>query len=338
MDKKVEYGQFYTTNSEYIIGNLLKDIPSGSKVIEPFCGNGDLISDKFDYELYDIDVKIDGCIEQNTLTSPPDYTGKFVITNPPYLARNKSKDKTIFDLYKTGDLYKASILSMMEAEGGILIIPLNFLCDEDNSVRNIFFNRFRILNINIFEETVFDDTTYTICAFSFIKNDIVNVVLNLECLILPNGNKKTYTIHKESGWRIGHEIIHLIKSQKNIGISRLTTGKESNSKIFLRAIDTGSNSGRISLSIKEEAFIGKESDRTFATIILDKEYDIDTQEKICYHFNNILEEYREKYDSLFLTNFRNSTKSYARKRISFDFAYRLISYILVNYINDVEER
>lgn len=29
---------------------------------------------------------------------------KFVLTNPPYLARNKSIDKTVFDKYKTNDL------------------------------------------------------------------------------------------------------------------------------------------------------------------------------------------------------------------------------------------
>jgi hypothetical protein len=41
-----------------------------------------------------------------------------------------------------------------------------------------------------------------------------------------------------------------------------------------------------------------------------------------------LNENREKYNSLFLTNFRNSTKAYSRKRISFDVAYKLISWII----------
>ena len=45
-------------------------------------------------------------------------------------------------------------------------------------------------------------------------------------------------------------------------------------------------------------------------------------------YYNVLELYRDKYYSMFLTNFRNSTSSYARKRISFDVVYRLISYIL----------
>ena len=49
---------------------------------------------------------------------------------------------------------------------------------------------------------------------------------------------------------------------------------------------------------------------------------------IINEFNRIIEHYRGKYNSLFLTNFRNSTKLYSRKRISFNVAYKLISYII----------
>ena len=43
---------------------------------------------------------------------------------------------------------------------------------------------------------------------------------------------------------------------------------------------------------------------------------------------DFINENRERYNSLFLTNFRNSTKAYSRKRISFDVAYKLISWII----------
>ena len=39
-----------------------------------------------------------------------------------------------------------------------------------------------------------------------------------------------------------------------------------------------------------------------------------------YIFTKLLNEYREKYNSLFLTNYRES-KDIARKRISFDLVY-----------------
>ena len=45
-------------------------------------------------------------------------------------------------------------------------------------------------------------------------------------------------------------------------------------------------------------------------------------------FNEKIESYRTKYNSLFLTNYRESSKNYSRKRISFDLAYNIIAQIL----------
>ena len=81
---KKERGQFYTTNSNYIIGNLLNDIPQDKVVVEPFCGQGDLLIFDNAYEIYDIDPKIENCESRDTLRNPPDYKNKLVITNPPF--------------------------------------------------------------------------------------------------------------------------------------------------------------------------------------------------------------------------------------------------------------
>ena len=95
MSKK-QLGQFYTTNYEYILSNM--KIPNNVKtIIEPFVGNGDLLKfikkTNYKLEIYDIDPKITDTIKRDTLTNPPDYTDKFILTNPPYLARNKNKKK-----------------------------------------------------------------------------------------------------------------------------------------------------------------------------------------------------------------------------------------------------
>lgn len=327
MDKKVKLGQFYTTNSKYIIGNLLNDLPKDLVVVEPFCGKGDLLIFENNYEIYDIDPKLENCEYRDSLKNPPDYSGKLVVTNPPFLSKNKNKDKKIYDLYDVGDLYKASIKSILDCEGGILIVPLNFFCDEDNSIRNLFFNRFEVIRLNIFEETVFNDTTYTICSFSFKKRKIDTGSDMIECNFFPSKEIKIFELKKSSGYRIGSDFLDIIESQKNIGIKRLTIGGCPNSNLYLRAIDTGSENGRICLSINENHFFGKESDRTFATLIMDKIYNRDQEEKLCTEFNKLLEIYRIKYNSMFLTNYRNSS-SYARKRISFDVVYRLLSYLI----------
>ena len=103
MESKQNLGQFYTTNYEYILQNL--NIPEGvSDIIEPFAGMGDLLKfldiSKYNLQCYDIDPKQTYIEKRDTLLDPPDFNNKYVITNPPYLARNKSTNKSLFDKYK----------------------------------------------------------------------------------------------------------------------------------------------------------------------------------------------------------------------------------------------
>lgn len=196
MQKKVKYGQFYTKRSQYIIGNLINDLPKDLTVVEPFCGEGDLLIFENPFEIYDIEPKIATCTVRDTLLNPPDYTGKLVVTNPPFLAKNKNKDKTIYERYDVGDLYKASIKTILKCEGGILIVPLNFLCDEDDKIRNLFFENFDLIRLNIFEETVFDDTTYTICSFSFKRKLEKSDVDTIECNFYPSGKTEFFDLKK----------------------------------------------------------------------------------------------------------------------------------------------
>jgi|LakMenEpi03Aug12_release.lakeMendotaPanAssembly.Ray.scaffolds.fasta_scaffold227443_1 hypothetical protein len=331
MDKKFKLGQFYTTRSKYIIGNLIDLIPKNAIVVEPFCGNGDLLIINNQFELYDIDPKIPNCEQRDTLKFPPNYKNKFVITNPPFLARNKNSDKGIYDLYGVNDLYKASIKSLIDCDGGILIVPLNFLCDEDDSLREFFFSEFDILKLNVFEETVFDDTAYTICSFFFTKKkNKESQKISFECMFFPSLESVSFDLEKRFGYKIGGEFFKILEPYKknHEGVSRLKDGEVPNSNIFLRAIDTGSATGRISLSIEETHHYGKKSDRAFASINFNRNFSLDQQTKICNEFNEILESYRKKYKSMFLTNFRNSSSLYARKRISFDASYSLINYII----------
>ena len=76
--------------------------------------------------MYDIDPKKNDIIQRDTLLNPPEYKDQFVITNPTFLARNKSKNKVIYDKYNLNDLSKCFILNLIDnpCRGGILIIPL----------------------------------------------------------------------------------------------------------------------------------------------------------------------------------------------------------------------
>lgn len=96
--------------------------------------------------------------------------GKWVITNPPFLAKNKATDKKYFLNNKYDDLYKISLSSIIGCEGGIIIVPLNFLTDEDSQdIRIDFLSTYCIDRVNVFTIPVFKTTSYSVCAFAFHK-------------------------------------------------------------------------------------------------------------------------------------------------------------------------
>lgn len=347
LNKKKILGQFYTTNYEYILQNM--SIPSNIKIIvEPFAGNCDLLNfivneekSKYNFELYDIDPKKDNIIKQDTLNNPVSLKNKFVLTNPPYLARNKSKDKFLFDKYNVNDLYKCFIKQLIteKAQGGILIIPLNFWCSirkADIELRKEFLLVYNIINLNIFEERVFDDTSYTTCCFNFnLKNTLNNnISSNINCYIYPSNKNIKFSLNNSNLWTIGGEIYKL-KQNKTIKIERATSNNKDSknlTKILLKCIDDNINN-KLGLSIinnNDDYYIDeteKLSCRSYASLIIEPKLDIEKQKELVKKFNKYINENRDKYNSLFLTNYRESN-SICRKRISFKLAFEIINYLL----------
>jgi hypothetical protein len=227
-NKKI-LGQFYTTNYSYILQGMF--IPENiSNIIEPFAGEGHLLPfiKKDNIECYDIEPKKDFIIKKDTIKYPPNYNDKFIITNPPYLARNKSQNKEMFDKYGVNDLYKCVIKEIIvnTCLGGILILPLNFWCSirtNDIELRKLFLSKYNVLLLNIFEEQVFDDTSYTICSFQFeLKNNNDNNELNI--MIYPSKTCIKTSLNDNNNYIIGGEIYNLSLSHI-YKITRLTKKK-----------------------------------------------------------------------------------------------------------------
>ena len=346
-------GQFYTTNQEYILQGI--KIPDNIKnIIEPFTGNGDLINFiekeqkrnniKYNIECYDIDPKKDYIIKEDTLKNPPIYENKYIITNPPYLARNKSENKYLFDKYNVNDLYKCIIKNILTNHclGGILIIPLNFWSSirlTDINLRKEFLKKYNIILLNIFEDQVFNDTSYTICSFQFElkKNNENNENSKLNIMIYPSKTNINTELNYKNNFMIGGDIYNL-KLQNKYKITRLTKKNKdkSNTNILVKCIDDNANS-QIGLSFVEDKDIyidntPNQTARTYATLIIEPNIEKDKQKQLVSKFNKFLGDYRKKYNSLFLTNYRES-KDIARKRISFDLVYSITEYILDNFDN-----
>lgn len=340
---KKSLGQFYTTNYEQILINMQIPKPSDNKVIiEPFAGAGDMLKfintpDAYQIEKYDIDPQQQDIEQRDTLLNPPSYKGKFVFTNPPYLARNKSKDKSLYDKYDVNDLYKCFIKNLIDdpPDGGIIIIPLNFWCSirkTDQVLRRDFLEKFAIDLVNIFEEKVFEDTTYTVCSIQFTKRTKTSMV-NIKMIIYPSKKELSIILNSENDYIIGGEIYKLMQDV-NVKVERLTKKNKTSefiTNINIKCIDDSEES-KIGLSIvKDEDRLIDEtpnlSGRSYGTLIIEPAISLERQHILVEKCNRYINEQREKYHSLFLTNYRES-KSIARKRISFNLMYEIVNYVL----------
>jgi hypothetical protein len=335
---KQNLGQFYTTNYNYILTNL--NVPLNiKKIIEPFCGNGDLLNfiDKSKYvlECYDIEPRHKYIIKQDTIKEPPKYDNSFIITNPPYLSRNKSVNKELFEKNEVNDLYKCHIKDLLTNHpiGGIIIIPLNFFCsirNMDIELRKKFLNTYIITQLNIFEEQVFDDTTYTVCSFQYEYKPNSNQLIPLT--IYPSKTKLSFLLNDDNNYTIGGEIYN-IEENNNYKISRLLENETANTNLLLKTIDDNEKSKiKLEYVSNDKIYYGKKSSRTYATLTIIPKINDELQKKIADDFNNYLNDKRDKYNSLFLTNYRES-KKIARKRISFELSYKIVGMLLKKYNN-----
>lgn len=389
-------GQFYTTNSTYILSGFPAPPNDVARIVEPFAGKGDLIdwiksslnnadgkpsgkpsgkpncktkgsckskptpSSMPVIEAYDIDPKRTGIQKRDTLATPPDYSDAWVITNPPYLARNKSaKDKKgAYDQYEMNDLYKCFIMSVVAAvppcRGGIFIVPAGFFFSPramDARCRGEFMSKYRITKVRYFEEAVFDDTATTIVAFSFESAAAHPPPLTeqlVEWELMPSGVRKTFSVCAANEWIIGGDIYNLdlggdaAAPAIPLSVCRHVEGhalraNEQQTNITLNALDSGiAGGGRICLTYKKDhVYPAKDSSRTYATFrvsgLAAPPLDETEQMQLCDEFNELLEKKRAESWSLFLPQFRES-KEYARKRIPFELAYRIFMHLLVHRI------
>jgi 16S rRNA G966 N2-methylase RsmD len=284
---------------------------------------------------------------------------EFVLTNPPYLYQNKMKDKSLLQNSKHTDLYQLSLEKIMNSEEGIVIVPVNFLSAENSKyIRELFLARFEIEKANYFSEQVFDDTTYNVIAFYYRKKKVLTDKMSIDFTIYPQKKNSKIVLEQKYNWQIGGEFLAKIKACSNrLRISRLEEddlqagncvikaaynnldkvkefkidgkilSKIKKNIVVLEAIDSGSENGKMCLDdIRKynlDALISIKTSRHQIQLLFPENVSIREQEKIIELFNREIETQRNRYHSLFMTNYRDNN----RKRISFYFAYNLVNYL-----------
>ena len=340
---KKQLGQFYSINCNYILQGMY--IPKSTQlIIEPFGGCGSLIqwiNQKTDItvESYDVSPKLNVIIKRDVFKDIPVYKDKFIITNPPYLSKNKTQEKKNFDFYKTDDLYKCFIIQLLDdvCLGGILIVPLNFFCSfrkKDLNLRKRFLDLYDIILINIFEEPVFSDTSYTVCSFMF-KKKINFLETSTKICMYPSKVRFSATLNNKNFYSFNANIFNLPKS-KLFTIKRVTKFNcfsEYTTNIIVQCIDNKIN--KINASIVNTESIYRDitknaSTRSYLSLWIKPKISLELQKKLVILFNSFIREKRKKYFSLFLSQYRELD----RKRISFKLVYDIFRHLFKIYIEN----
>jgi hypothetical protein len=365
INSKKELGQFFTTNTPYILQGLESYI-NGKSVLDPFAGTGELLNwakqnGAISADGLDIDYNLikDNIKFNDSLINIP--KSDFIITNPPYIGRHimSNEQKSKYPVHEYEDFYLLAVQRIIDSfpEEGIIIIPVNFFSAENSDkVRVEFLDRYVISKINYFKQQVFKDTQYNVVAFHFYKKPYSSNKQIFNFNIFPEKKQIFFGVEKQFNYRIagkelykfnlktnairltdkiikanpGENKISTFFNDKNTVVDYLISDqlKEliDNNIIYLSCVDTcASESGWIKIdninNYGKKCLVGKKSSRNYAYIMF-PDIPLKYQEQIIILFNKIVNDLRYRYESLFLTNYRNKN----RKRISYEFCYKIIHY------------
>jgi len=223
---------------------------------------------------------------------------------------------------------------------------------------------FYLEEIYVYEKKMFNDTDISVCTY--LVNRDKKTSKEKEITFISNEKRhNTYKLTKEgelsSKWEDiqktkntmkisqgyidtkieeGNEKVKVLDTSydiKEISISKEQKEKLEKNILILRTTDTGTKIGKLGLyTISEiwgedkkecKGLITKISSRVYTQIFFREELNKEKQLKLKDNFNEKINELREEYNSIFLTNYKNSSNGEQRKRVSFDQVYKLINYL-----------
>jgi hypothetical protein len=151
--------------------------------------------------------------------------------------------------------------------------------------------------------------------------------------IYPHAKQIVVCINAANNYTIGGEIYQLAVSG-NYTITRLTAKTRdtpNKTNIVVKCIDDNADR-KIKWMVVDDADIvvdetPNQTGRTYATLVIEPPISLKQQRLLATKCNAFMDTAREKYHSLFLPNYREST-DIARKRISFELAYGITAHLL----------
>lgn len=315
-------GQYMTVNADRILENF-RDVVKDKFIIDPCAGRGDLLQWAEDNSAkvtqgYDIDVDM-GYPVNDMYRSPIDCTGAVVVTNPPYLSKNRADDKAPFDKWKQSDLYKCYLATLVESnvEEAIIIQPSNFLCESREKARNLLFQDYSIQYAEHWQEEIFPEVAIGIMVMHIKKGG--SDTQEFDYVNRTSGKITKMLLKKKKGYLFGPNA--LLNNNNYIRFEKVDKGMDApNSNIVISLLDKGKFGLGFVYNREEPIYCNPKS---FTTYQINTPEPLDAEEQmymVCAA-NHMLDKWRIHHDSMFLGNYID----YNQKIMSRTIANKILS-------------
>jgi len=324
---KRDLGQYFTQDAvwlrPHIKDHLLRLRSTYTSCVDPFAGDGHLLAlaGEMGFKTHGHDIDPGRCLANgwgeatDSIRHVIHYTGGFVLTNPPYLAKNSAKrikspmveyfspgfvpEISLKDLNVLDDLFKLAIERTVRVyDDSVWIVPESGIQDLDQlqSWKSM------LHSITILEKNPFSDTEHPVCVMVFSKTKPLQEVwkndtllgtyddlhrLHLQALAAPTSSVQM-TFNDPNG-SLGYRAVDGTKEDDSMRIK------------FCRGEELGYGRHRIKVSSRHLTYISTSVPDAMLDQVIDEA-------------NRRIEAYREATHDVFLTAFMGNTKNGQRRR------------------------
>ena len=326
VESKRELGQYFTRDSVWLRPHIRKHIQELADryngCVDPFAGDGHLlaIAGTMGYTTHghDIDERIckrKGWTLNDSLVNVIEHEKSFVLTNPPYLAKNSAKrigsnmvryfepgyipEIQTSDLGILDDLFKFAIDKTLQTYSeSVWIVPESGIQD----IHDLPLWRKNLHSVTILEENPFDDTEHPVCVMIFSRENPLQQIWKNDTLL----GTWSDMVELHRGFSRGPTNATRMKFNSPQGV------------LGFRAVDgtREDDSMRIRFCRGEELGYPRENIKVSSRHLtyIDVDLDGDALDSTIAEANRIIDEYRKRTEDVFLTAFMGNTRNGERRR------------------------
>ena len=341
---KRDLGQFFTRDSVWLRPHVQQHIQAlrgdYGACVDPFAGDGHLLNlaQEFGFETHGHDIDEHICLSKgwgkpnDSIRNVVHHEKAFVLTNPPYLAKNSAKRMkspmveyfqpdnvplpSTSRLNVLDDLFKLAIeQTLAQYDDSIWIVPESGIQD----LEQLPHWKQRLHSVTILEDNPFNDTEHPVCVMIFSASNPLNEVWKNDTFLGFYNDLRRF--HQQAVNGPAHVTpMKFNVAEGNLGYRAVdgTKGDGSMRIKFCRGDELGYARTNIKVSSRHLTYIETELEGA----LLDK---------AIVEANHLIDVYRKTTHDVFLTAFMGNTKTgKRRRRLDYKLARRIFNQAFQN--------